>query len=118
MDKSDIKQRFLKLETREDVATLLGISERSLRYYLYKRRPENMYFTFEIPKKDGSKREISAPSKELKNIQRKLADVLSAVYDPKVCAYLVRRFRIVWRAKIVRVKSIRSGITTLLLSAQ
>lgn len=87
MDKSDIKQRFLKLETREDVATLLGISERSLRYFLYKRRPENMYFTFEIPKKDGSKREISAPSKELKNIQRKLADVLSAVYDPKVCAY-------------------------------
>lgn len=87
MDKSEIKQRFLKLETREDVAALLGISERSLRFFLYKRRPENRYFTFEIPKKDGSKREIAAPSKELKNIQRKLADVLSAVYDPKVCAY-------------------------------
>lgn len=87
MDKKDIKQRFLELETRKDVAALLGIPERSLRFFLYKRRPENMYFTFEIPKKDGSKREISAPKKELKTIQRKLAAVLSAVYDPKVCVY-------------------------------
>ena len=46
-----------------------------------------MYYTFEIPKKNGSKRRISAPSIELKNIQRKLADVLSVVYDPKVCAF-------------------------------
>ena len=87
MDKNELKQRFLELEDREDVAALLGIPERSLRYFLYKRRPENMYITFEVPKKDGSKREISAPSKELKAIQRKLADVLSVVYDPKVCAY-------------------------------
>lgn len=87
MDKKELRQKFLELETREDVAALLGIPERSLRYFLYKRRPENMYITFEIPKKDGSKREISAPNKELKTIQRKLADALSAVYDPKVCAY-------------------------------
>lgn len=87
MDKKEIKQKFLELETREDVANLLEIPERSLRYFLYKRRPENMYYSFEIPKKDGSKREISAPSKELKTIQRKLADILSTVYDPKVCAF-------------------------------
>lgn len=46
-----------------------------------------MYHTFKIPKKDGTAREISAPDKELKEIQRKLASVLSAVYEPKVCAY-------------------------------
>ena len=87
MDKSDIKKTFLALETREDVAALLGISERSLRFFLYKKRPENMYVSFTIPKKDGSKREISAPNRELKTIQRKLADVLSTVYDPKICAF-------------------------------
>lgn len=87
MDRENTKELFLKLKTREDVASILGISERSLRYFLYKRRPENMYHTFKIPKKNGTTREISAPDKALKEIQRKLADVLSAVYEPKVCAY-------------------------------
>ncbi len=87
MDRKKIKEQFLKLKTREDVATILGISEKSLRYFLYKRRPENMYHTFKIPKKDGTTREISAPDKELREIQRKLSSVLSAVYEPKVCAY-------------------------------
>lgn len=46
-----------------------------------------MYHSFEIPKKDGSKRIISAPDKKLREIQRKLANLLSAVYEPKICAY-------------------------------
>lgn len=87
MDRERAKELFFKLETREDVASILGISERSLRYFLYKKRPENMYHTFEIPKKDGSTRNISAPDKELKGIQRKLADILATVYEPKICAY-------------------------------
>ena len=87
MEKKEIKQIFHEASTREDVAKLLGISDKSLRYFLYKRRPENMYHTFDIPKKNGSKRIISAPNIELKNIQRKLANVLSAVYVPKVCAF-------------------------------
>lgn len=82
-----LKAQFLSLQTRKDVAELLGISERSLRYFLFKVRPENMYKSFAIPKADGTKRSISAPEKRLKTIQRKLADILSVVYDPKVCAY-------------------------------
>lgn len=87
MDRESIKEAFFQLKTRDDVASILGISERSLRYFLYKIRPENMYHTFKVPKKDGATREIAAPEKRLKTIQRKLADVLSAVYEPKVCAY-------------------------------
>ena len=87
MDRESIKEAFFQLKTRDDVASILGISERSLRYFLYKIRPENMYHTFKVPKKDGATREIAAPEKRLKMIQRKLADVLSAVYEPKVCAY-------------------------------
>lgn len=86
-ERVSIKAQFLSLKTRKDVADLLGISERSLRYFLFKVRPENMYKSFTIPKSDGSKRSISAPDNRLKAIQRKLADILSVVYDPKVCAY-------------------------------
>ena len=52
MDKKEIKQKFLELETREDVANLLEIPERSLRYFLYKIRPENMYYSFTITSLD------------------------------------------------------------------
>nr|WP_243240438.1 reverse transcriptase domain-containing protein [Clostridium cibarium] len=46
-----------------------------------------MYTTFEIPKKKGGVRKISAPVKELKSIQRKLAYVLNLVYKVKSSAY-------------------------------
>lgn len=87
MDNDEIKNAFLNLKSRDDVANILGIKERSLRYFLFKRRPENMYTTFTLSKRNGTKRVISAPQRELKAIQRKLADVLSCVYTPKVCAY-------------------------------
>jgi S1-C subfamily serine protease len=87
MEREEIKELFPKLKTRHDVAGILEIKETSLRYFLYKRRPENMYCTFSIKKRNGSDRQISAPQKELKAIQRKLAHVLSCIYEPKICAY-------------------------------
>lgn len=80
-------KKFFEAKTRDDIAELLGIKEKSLRYFLYKRRPENMYKTFEVKKKSGASRKISAPQKELKQIQRKLTSVLSEIYEPKACAY-------------------------------
>lgn len=88
MEKEKIRSTFLELKTREDVANLLGIKDRSLRYFLYKVRPENMYTSFKITKagnKNG--RQINAPHRKLKTIQRKIADVLTCVYTPKVCSY-------------------------------
>ena len=87
MEREEIKELFPKLQTRRDVAKILEIKESSLRYCLFKRRPENMYSTFSIKKRNGSDRQISAPQKELKAIQRKLAHVLTCVYEPKICAY-------------------------------
>ena len=87
MKRDEVKQDFYKLKTRGDVARLLGIREVSLRYFLYKKRPENMYHTFSIAKKDGTCREIAAPDKPLKRIQQKLVQVLNDVYDPKICVY-------------------------------
>lgn len=89
MDNGSIEELFYNLNTRKDVASLLGISDRSLRYFLFHRRPENMYHAFRIPKKDGTTREILAPDRELREIQRKLANVLEAIYmrRSRVCAY-------------------------------
>lgn len=83
----ELKNEFYNLTFRKDVAKLLEIEEKSLRYFLYVKKNEDMYTTFEIPKKKGGARKISAPIKELKNIQRKLAYVLNLVYKVKPSAY-------------------------------
>ncbi len=82
-----IKDEFLSLRTRQDVADLLGIKEKSLRYFLYAIRPDNMYSQFVIKKKNGDDRYINAPDEKLKNIQRKLANVLNCVYKVKPAAH-------------------------------
>lgn len=83
----EIKELFYKLETRYDVADILEIDEKSLRYFLYVLRPENLYEEFSIKKKNGGERKICAPEIKFKNIQRKLAYILSLIYEPKVCSF-------------------------------
>ena len=56
MERAEIKEQFPKLQTRHDVARILEIKESSLRYFLFKWRPENMYRTFSIKKRNGSDR--------------------------------------------------------------
>lgn len=83
----EINKKFYRLNDRYDVADFLGIKEKSLRYFLYALKPDNMYTDFSIEKNNGGKRIISAPDERLKKIQRKLAHLLENVYEPKVCAY-------------------------------
>ena len=83
----EIIKAFDNAKTREDIANLLEINERSLRYLLFVIRPENMYKSFTIPKRRGGVREIHAPIRKWRNLQRKLAYVLTLKYSPKVCAY-------------------------------
>jgi RNA-directed DNA polymerase len=84
---SEIKELFGEAQTRKDIANLLEIDEKSLRYYLFVIRPENMYRSFSISKKNGGSRQINAPLKKWRNIQRKMAYILTLIYKPKVCAY-------------------------------
>jgi len=83
----ETEKLFYDMHSREDVADVLQIEDKSLRYFLYAIKPDNMYTEFSIPKKNGKERKISAPSKKLKGIQRKLADVLNLVYKVKPAAY-------------------------------
>lgn len=67
---------FNELTTRNDFADYLNVSRKTLTYLLHVKRIENLYTTFEVPKKSGETRKICAPMPELKTIQRKLAEVL------------------------------------------
>ena len=62
--------------TLDDVAHLLGFTPAGLSYVLYKLPGAAKYTTFDIPKRDGSKRHISAPVPQLALLQRRLANLL------------------------------------------
>ncbi len=55
---------------------LLGYKPKDLSYILYKIEEDKKYKTFSILKKNGGEREIKAPIKKLKTLQRKLSDLL------------------------------------------
>lgn len=74
---------FFSLKTPRDIASLLEIEYGRLVYHLHKVPDASKYKTFEIPKKSGGIREISAPITALKLIQQKLAEILLRVYKPK-----------------------------------
>lgn len=83
----ELIEKLRKAKTRNDIASLLEIDEKTLRYILYVKRPENMYVTFSLPKKKSGFREINAPTGSLKTIQKKLAYILNLIYKDKPCVY-------------------------------
>lgn len=71
------------IKTRNELADFLDIPRKKLTYILYVKGVDNLYKSFDIPKKNGDNRHINAPTKDLKNIQKKLADALTA-YERKI----------------------------------
>lgn len=69
-------QMINEITTRDELADLVGIPYRKLTYILYKKHVENMYTSFEIPKKNGGRRLINSPNEELKYIQKNLVKAL------------------------------------------
>ena len=69
-------EKFSDIETRNDFADFLRIPRSKLTHILYVNKPDSYYETFEIPKKDGERRTICAPSGDLKSLQTKLANAL------------------------------------------
>jgi RNA-directed DNA polymerase from retron ec67 len=70
-----------QLKTKDDLARLLGFKNaRYINYLLYDKQTDNLYESFTISKKDGGERIINAPKKELKFLQKKLANVLWECY--------------------------------------
>ena len=68
--------------------------------YLY-RTLNRQYFEFSIPKKSGEERKICAPSKQLKLVQKKIAQILELFYTPNEnCHGFVKERSIVSNAEI------------------
>lgn len=76
-------------KTKPELASILGVSASFLTRVLYKpgvkSHVNSHYHQFEIAKKSGGIRIINAPSDELKDLQRKLSDLL---LDCKAVIYL------------------------------
>ncbi|WFV79496.1 hypothetical protein NFJ49_13965 [Citrobacter braakii] len=68
-------------KTKPDLARILGVRPSALTHCLYVVKPENQYVQFEIPKRNGGKRIINAPSGMLKTLQSSLSDLLLDCLD-------------------------------------
>lgn len=79
----ELRDEFFNLKDRDDIAKLLDISTKQLNLNLYVIHPVKKYKIFNIPKKMGGVRKITAPYPTIKSIQSKLKQVLDAVYSPK-----------------------------------
>jgi RNA-directed DNA polymerase len=79
----ELKSKFAALKTRQDVADLLEVDRAHLNYHLHISPHSTRYTAFEIPKRSGGTRKITAPVTALKIIQRKLNQVLQLVYYDK-----------------------------------
>lgn len=96
-------ESFLSLKSREDLAVWLGISDRRLRFLLYRIPSAGKYTTFQVRKRGGGHRTIEAPSRALKQIQRKLLKVLTEIAPASgIAKGFVRGRSIVDHAKIHR----------------
>lgn len=80
---SERAESFLKLSSRAELAAWLGVSDKGLRYLLYRLPASSRYVSFDVPKRSGGLRRISAPSPFLKRVQSKVATVLPEISPPR-----------------------------------
>ena len=74
-------EKLKKTESLSELAELLGYKPNAVSYILYKIPEDDKYLEFEIPKKNGKIRQIKAPIKKVKQLQRRLADLLNECFD-------------------------------------
>ncbi len=75
------------LQTSEDAAKFLEVSHAAMLYTLYKAPDEDRYATFEIPKRTGGMRQISAPRGLLRDLQYRVLPLLQHVYNAHPSAH-------------------------------
>jgi len=80
-------QNFLEVTTRRELAQILGVEYKILAFNLYKLTDNVKYIEFEIPKKNGGQRLITAPNSGIKYIQSNLSKLLLNVYQAKNCTH-------------------------------
>lgn len=74
-------QLLKKCKNNHDLAFLLGFPPKNFSHLLFSKPINCSYTTFQIPKKNGGKRTILAPNKNLKKLQSCLAILLDNCYN-------------------------------------
>ncbi|MGR5325816.1 reverse transcriptase domain-containing protein [Vibrio sp. DNB22_17_1] len=67
----------------DDLSLCLGVSKKKLAYFAYIAPNSKKYSTFQISKKNGGHRSISAPTEQLKKIQFSIYEQLEPFYQPR-----------------------------------
>lgn len=75
------------LQTPFDVAQYFKVSHSHMMWVLFKAPANSRYRTFEIPKRTGGMRLISAPNGLVRDLQTKLAPALAAAYEAHPSAH-------------------------------
>lgn len=75
------------LETAADVAGLFGVAYGELLHALYKAPDSARYTVFEIPKRSGGKRRISAPHGLVRELQAAMLPILNEAYAAHPAAH-------------------------------
>lgn len=81
-DREKIKNEFNSLTNIYELAHFLNTTKKQLIYYTVILPEDQRYSPFLIPKKSGGTRQIYAPVKTLKYIQKQLALRLQVLYEP------------------------------------
>jgi len=80
-------EAFRLISSRKNLAAWFYVTDKKLCYLLYKKKVENCYREFTIPKKHGGKRLISAPNELLKYFQRKILEAVDGLFTPSSSAF-------------------------------
>lgn len=87
MEDNNIITSFESIQTKRDVAEILGSSLKNLAYNLCVLPSEKQYKIFKIPKKRGGHREICAPISKIKYYQKQLANILIQYQEFRPCVH-------------------------------
>lgn len=99
------------IDSTEKLANMLKIKISDLTFILYKTKSQNDYQSFQIPKKMGGFRNISAPNPKLKGIQRRILNIIYKKYKEinsknNICHGFLRKKSIITNANIHRNKKL------------
>src|SRR5574344_748536 len=98
MEKEEIVNRVNRMNTKTDLLSLLNdlkaddlgdsaypFTMKQINYYCNPNKNNRRYTQFEIPKKSGGKRQITAPVKTLKSLLTYINVILQVMYEPLPC---------------------------------
>jgi RNA-directed DNA polymerase len=98
-DLADLVNYFIETQNQKTGTNYSLISPKRLKHYYY--NINKKYLTFEIPKKTGGTRTITAPDKFLKKVQRRINLLLTLFFEPKCAAHgFIEQRSIVTNAKV------------------